>query len=194
MRIGRRRFLKIGLAAAPAVAAGGYLRFGRYPEAAAFEGLAHFSPRAGAVLGAVVEAMLPPAADRSLAAVLEHVRRIDAYLAGTAQDEIVELRWLLRAIEHATFFFGGHVRRFTRLSLRARADVLASWKTSRIAACRLGIRSLVALVFLAHYRDRAAFAQIGYPGPVVPGFEGPPGSRARYDTLAAPPGQEPSFP
>jgi hypothetical protein len=188
----RRRLLQAGLVAGPAAGLLGWLRFGRYPEAAAYEGLASLSPRAGAILAAVVDAMLPPAAPR--ARVPAHVRAIDDYLRGADPEDLSQLHALLYAIEHLTIFFGGRIARFSHLDREGRTAVLESWRRSRWGECRLGVRSLVALVFLACYRDSEAFAAIGYPGPLVPGYEGPEESRVRYDALAAPPGREPFFP
>lgn len=193
-RFTRRRLFLLGAGAG--LAGLGACRFGGYPAAARLAGLGRLSPVGAAILAAVVEAVLPPGADRSPARIEAHVRAIDAYLAaaGAPPEDVRDLHALLYALEHLTLPLGGRLRRFTSLEREGRAAVLEGLRASRFGVLRFGLRSLVTLVFLAHYRDDAAFAPIGYPGPVVPGFEGPPESRARYDALLAPPDREPAIP
>jgi hypothetical protein len=191
LRLTRRRFLV--LSGVGAGAALGYLRGCRYDDAsfAGHGALAQLSPRQGVILAAVVDTMLPPAAERAPAAIAGHVRAIDAYLTGLPAADVAQLGQCLTAIEQATLPFGGHLRRFSALDAGARADVLDAWQTSSVGLLRLGFRSLKALVFLAYYRDAAAWRPLGYAGPAMPGGGGSPEVRARYDALLAPAGTRP---
>jgi hypothetical protein len=193
VKLTRRAFL-VGGAATTATCAGlGTWRACSYPGAEAFRGLGHFSARAGFILGAVFETMLPPAADRSRETIVGHVRALDAYCDGLAPGDRAQLVQLVYALEHATLPFGGHWSRFSSLPAAARADVLASWQTAGMELRRLGYRSLKAMVFLVYYREPAAWATIDYPGPIRPRGGGDDEQRARYDALLAPAGARPGF-
>lgn len=190
MKLTRRKLL-VGAATLAAGTCVGVRGF-HYPDAAHFGGLTHLSPRAGVILAAIVDTLLPPAA-RPPDALVALVRTIDGFLAGVPAHDRDQLLQGLYAVEHGTLPFGTHVARFTSLDHAGRTDVLTAWQTSRIAKCRLCYRSLKALAFLAHYRDAAAFAPIRYPGPALPGGGGTAEVRARYAALAAPPGARPRF-
>jgi hypothetical protein len=139
------------------------------------------------ILAAVVDTVLPPAADR--AQVPGHVRAIDAFVTGLPAGDRAQLGQCLLALEHGTLPLGGKAWRFSALDRGAREDVLAAWQTASLGLLRLGFRSLKALVFLAYYRLPEAWASIGYSGPVLPG--GSPELRAAYAALAAPPAARP---
>ncbi|MBI2569791.1 MAG: twin-arginine translocation signal domain-containing protein [Candidatus Schekmanbacteria bacterium] len=186
----RRRFLKV-VAAAGAAGALGWLRCDRYPDSAMR--LEHFSGPLPLVLAAVVETMLPPAADRSPATIEKHLIDIDQYLTGFDPLDLLQLAALLYAVEHGTLWHGHALGRFTAIPPSARAAALQSWQESSVSLCRLGHRSLKSLAYLAHYRSPAAFRAIGYEGPRAPGFSGTEASRELYDPLLAPPGMEPGF-
>jgi hypothetical protein len=191
LRVTRRQVL-IGGAATLATCGGlGTWRACWYPGAAAYRGLSHFSARAGFILAAAVDAMLPDAADRAPATLRAHVEALDRYADGMAAADLEQLGQLVYALEHATLPFGGHVRRFSALSRADRRDVLADWQTAGMAMRRLGFRSLKALVFLVYYRGGESFAAVGYGGPVLPDGGGTPEVRARYDALLAPAGARP---
>ena len=191
MTLSRRQFIAATSAAAATSLA--YWRTCSYDSAQidAYADLAHLSPRRGAILAAVIATMLPPSADHAAATIAGHVRAIDAYLTGLPAADTAQLSQCLDAIEHATLPFGGHAARFTSLAPAARADVLAAWQTSSYSLARLGFRSLKALVFLAYYRDAAAWRAIRYSGPAMPDGGGAPAVRATYAALLAPPGAHP---
>jgi hypothetical protein len=186
VKLSRRAFLALGAAGAGTLT---WWRGCDYPDD--FAGLRQLSARAGFVLAAVVDTMLPPEAERTPASLRGHVQAIDAYLAGLPPADVDQLALCLSAIEQSTLLFGGHAARFTRLAREARAEVLQAWASSSFELARLGFRSLTALVFLAYYRDAAAWSRIGYPGPAMPGGGGAPDVRARYDALLAPAGTRP---
>jgi len=190
VRLTRRRLLALGAGAA--VAATGVLRLTGYADAARFGDLARLSPTAGAIMGAVVSAVLAPSADRSAAALEAHVRAVDAYLVGLDDEVVRDVHALLYAVEHLTFMTGPRLSRFSALDDAGRAAVLQGLRASAVGLLRLGLRSLVALVFLAHYRTRETFAPLGYAGPTATPESAPPEARTRYDALLAPPGAEPA--
>ena len=187
----RRRFLALGIGGGFALYAP--IRFGFYEEAEHFSALKSLSLTQGAVLAALVDAILPARADRTPERLREHVRAVDAYLQGMNPVDVRDLGLGLLGIEHATLPFGPYLRRFTRLPRGDRQAYLRGWQRSRFGLRRLGFRGIVGLVFIAYYRSPESFRAIGYSGPVVPGYEGPEESRARYDRLLAPPGAHPSL-
>jgi hypothetical protein len=191
-RLTRRRLLRLGAGGVVLAGVAGW-RFGGYPAAHVPRSLVALGASGAAIVGALVEVVLPPGSDRSPAVVRAHVRRVDAYVGGLSERSRRELRALLHCLEHTAFWFGGGVRRFSRLPSGAREAVLRGWLGSRFEVPRVAARGLVALVFLAHYVDDAAFRRIGYTGPVARGWEGPPAAAARYAALLAPPGVSPSF-
>ncbi|MCA9524499.1 MAG: hypothetical protein KC609_26210 [Myxococcales bacterium] len=188
----RRRFLKLGIAAG-AVGGVGLYRFGCY-DTAPYDGLKALSPRAAVILEAVVEAMLPPAADRSLDTRRHCVYATDTYLFGLDDSMVSQFHLLLYAVEHATLASWPHFRRLTRLSVADRARYLRRWQTAPIGKMRLGLDSLKTIVFMAYYSTKKSFAPIGYHGPITPpGFGGLPESQARYDPLLASSDARPDF-
>ncbi len=191
MKVSRRAFLALGAAGTATCGTLTWFRACDYADASAYAGLRNLSPRHGVILAAVIDTMLPPEADRAAAAIAGHVRAVDAYVTGLPVADLAQIGHCLTAIEQATLPLGGHWRRFSSLEPAARADVLAAWQTSALELPRLGFRSLKALVFLAYYRDAAAWQPIGYAGPVMPEGGGSPEVRARYDALLAPPGTRP---
>ncbi|GIW72279.1 MAG: hypothetical protein KatS3mg102_1821 [Planctomycetota bacterium] len=191
-RLSRRRLLKLGGLVAAAGGLGLY-RCGLYDERLLPPGLRVLGRREAAIAAAVIETVLPPEPPPSPERVRTLLAAIDAYLLGLPAEQVEQLRWLLLGVEHGTFWFGARLERFTRLGARGRTDVLTGWQRSRLGLARAGLRGLVALVFLAHYRDAPAFAAIGYGGPLAPGFAGPPASAARYARLLAPPEREPGW-
>lgn len=181
----RRRFVKLGILGI--LGGGAYLRACHYPRAHELREVHELSPRAAVILAAVVEAVLPPSADRGAQAVIAHVRAIDAQLASFSPEAATDFGRLLYLLEHTTLPFGGHVRRFSSLAVADRAELLAGWATSGHDLLRAGLRGLVAMVFLAYYRDASAFAAVRYPGPLLPGGGGGGG----YARLVAPAGATP---
>src|SRR6185436_12500651 len=91
MKLTRRGFLALGAAGAATTCTLGWWRCAYYPDAAAYADLANLSPRLGAILAAVIDTMLPPAADRAPEALAGHVRAVDAYLTGLAPADVTQL-------------------------------------------------------------------------------------------------------
>jgi hypothetical protein len=152
-----------------------------------YQDLHNFSARQGDILAALVDAMLPPDAERG--EVGGHVRAIDGFVTGLPAQDREQLGQCLYALEHGTLPLGGQAWRFSALAREDRAEVLYARQTASVGLLRLGFRSLKALVFLAYYRLPAAWAAVGYSGPVRP--EAPAELRARYAALLAPPGAKP---
>lgn len=191
VRLTRRRLILLAAGGAALVAVPA--RVGFYDEGG-LDGLRHLSIRQGAILLALLDALLPPFADRSREALEDHVRFIDGYLGHVPDSARRDLPMLLYGVEHLTLPYGGALRRASRLDRAARARCLLAWQTSRFGLLRLGLRSLASMAFLALYRSEDAFRAIGYSGPAMPpGWEGPEESRARYAALLAPAGARPAF-
>jgi len=185
----RRRFLALGGVAA--LGAGIWWRASGYAFQRRLSGLRALSPTAGAIVAAIADAALPPGADRRPATLAGHVREVDRFLSGVPEATVRELTAAIYGVEHLTLPLGGALRRFSRLSRPARERVLRAWQTSRVGLLRAGFRGLISLVFLAYYRDDAAFETIGYPGPIVRDGQVGAAVRRRYAALRAPAGSTP---
>jgi hypothetical protein len=186
MTLSRRAFLATCAAGSAAAGTLGWWRACHYPDEHAYADLRQLSPRHGVILAAVVDTLLPPEATRDAATIAGHVRAVDAYLTGLPAADVSQIGTCLTAVEQATLPLGGQLARFTRLDAAARAEVLAAWQTSSLEPPRLGFRALKALVFLAYYRDAAAWPPLGYAVQLPPRD-----AHARYAALLAPPGTRP---
>ena len=188
----RRTFLGLGIAGGAVLCAP--IRLSCYGHRELVEDLQNLSSTQGAILMSLVEAMLPPEADRRPEKLADHVHFIDGYLTGMDPSDVEQLRALILLMEHLTLPLAAHPLRFTRMGEGARIRYLRGWQTSRVGLRRLGFRSLKTLIFLVYYRDPEAWEGIGYPGPIAPHFAGLPQSQQLYDSLLAPLGATPSFP
>jgi hypothetical protein len=186
----RRGFIALGIGGA-AVGVCAPLRFGCYDEIPGLADLSHFSETQGHILLWLVETILPDEADRSAAALVDHVHFIDDYLTGLDPRDVDQLGIVLYLVEQLTLPFGAHLSRFSRLERAERTIYLQGWQTAEMGIRRLAYRSLKTLVFLSYYRSAEAFRTIGYTGPIVRGFPGPPEVAARYRGLRAGAGQSP---
>jgi hypothetical protein len=169
------------------------VRFRGYGNLDGYEGLQHLGATRGAVMASAIDALLPDIASRSPADSTERVQFLDGYLDGIDPDQADRIGQLLFALEHLTLPFGGHVLRFTRLSLAERREVMDGWRTSSMGLRRLGYRALCGLAFMSHYRTQFAFESIGYAGPLVRGAPPEAPGQALYDSLLAGDGVEPAF-
>ncbi|HAA53479.1 MAG TPA: hypothetical protein DCE42_01915 [Myxococcales bacterium] len=188
----RRKLLQYGLVGA---LTGGFAvyRAGFYARSAFYK-LEQLTPTTGAILYAILPAMLPSTPKRTPEELREMVECADNYITGLPATDRRLLLMLLYAIEHSTLPLGWKLSRFTRLSIPHRRVVLKHWQTHPVGLVRLGFQNLKTIAFLVHYRDKKAFDSIHYTGPMVSkGYPGPPKSKARYDKLLAPKGKEPSF-
>ena len=79
---------------------------------------------------------------------------------------------LLRLLDNAlvNMLLGGPPTPFTALSAEAQAEVLLSWRDSRLTLRRGAFKALRGACLLAYYTHPDTFAEVGYPGP--PDFSG----------------------
>ncbi|MBK8999658.1 MAG: gluconate 2-dehydrogenase subunit 3 family protein [Myxococcales bacterium] len=91
----------------------------------------------------------------------------DGYVAGLAERDRDDLMGLLAYVEHLAPIAAGFGPRFTQLAPAEQDRVLELLEASSIGLLRGGFQALKALCLMAHYRSDAAFAALGYGGPVV---------------------------
>jgi hypothetical protein len=166
----RRSFLKIGVAGAITIAAGGAIyRWSRpaaTPHRFALEG------DAWAVLAAVIPAMLGPAlpaapAARAAAVQAAAARVRDAILGLplATQKEVQDLFGLL-ALGPARRLLAGVPGGWEQAEPQQVAAFLQSWRTHRLATLQIAYMALHDLIIGAWYADPSTWEAIGYPGPI----------------------------
>ena len=155
----RRSFLKLGLAAGTALAAGGGML--------AFVGRDAEADR-GTVLAAVVPAVLGDALPSTRAqAVARTVHAVETAIAGlspAAQAELAQLFMLLASAPGRTLL-AGVGSPWAQASTDEVGAFLARWRHHRLAMLRSGYQALHDLVAGAWYAMPEAWGPIGYPGP-----------------------------
>ncbi len=169
----RRTFLVAGIAGGVALAAAGWLRWGRRPShevgvGASWTGL---DPQAPAIVAAIVPAMLagalPSAAaerQRAIADTVANVERAIAGLPDAARRELAQLFSLL-AFAPARIALAGVGERWEDAPPQAVAVFLARWRDSRFLLLRSAYDALHQLVLAARYGNPRSWPAIGYPGP-----------------------------
>lgn len=170
MQVSRRSFLKIGVAGACTLAAGGAIY--RLTNPASSPHRFALDGPAQAVLDAVIPAMLgpalPDAAEARAAAVNAASQRVrDAVLALplTTQKEVQDLFGLL-ALTPARRFVAGVKGGWREADPAQVSAFLQSWRTHRLATLQTAYLALHDLILGAWYADAAHWAAIGYPGPL----------------------------
>lgn len=160
MRADRRNFLSWMSLAGAAIGGGiALVRGGGYRVPPGVE-LGTLSPWQWAVFDAVGARILAPErADVGSFA--------DAFAAGLAERDLDDLMGLLAYVEHLAPIAAGYGPRFTQLGPREQDDVLARLEASPVGLLRGGFQALKCLALMAYYRQDAAFAALGYGGPVV---------------------------
>ena len=184
VRRSRRWFVLTGAAAVVATTTG--LRLSGYPALPEWHG-SEFSAAEAHILSAAAEAVLAPLPlgpqRTAVAAALErYVRQLPPRM----RSDIHALLWL---IEQASAPLGGEWRRMSNLALAERSHYLAQLQ-ARQGTAGDAARALRDLVVLGFYALPAAWAAIGYAGPLVPDTPRP--RRALYAQLVAPPGRLPA--
>jgi len=166
----RRSFLKIGVAGALLLAAGGAAY--RWSRPAATRNKFILDDEALAVLAAVIPSMLGPVLPDEVAARAAAVQAT----AGRVRDAILGLP--LATQKEVQDLFGllalGPARRLLARVAGgwARADAkqvdafLQSWRSNRFATLRIAYMAMHDLIIGAWYSDPATWEAIGYPGPL----------------------------
>jgi hypothetical protein len=169
MQVSRRSWLKIGVAGACTLAAGGAVyRLAYPPDAARFS----LDGEALAVLHAVIPAMLgpvlpePPAARAAaLAAASQRVRDAVLGLPLATQKEVQDLFGLL-ALGPARRLLTGVRGGWEQADPQQVAQFLQSWRTHSWDMLQVGYHALHDLIIGAWYADPSTWQAIGYPGPM----------------------------
>jgi len=169
MQVPRRSFLKIGVAGACTLAAGGALyRLAHAPSASRFA----LDGKALTVLNAVIPVMLGPvlpvaAEARALALSGASARVRDAVLGLplATQKEVQDLFGLL-ALGPARRLLAGVRGDWEQADPANVAAFLHSWRTHSLQTLQVAYQALHDLIIGAWYADPATWESIGYPGPV----------------------------
>ena len=166
----RRSFLKIGVAGALLLAAGGAAYRWTQPAAAPHKFI--LDNDALAVLAAVIPAMLGPvlpadAASRAAAVQATAGRVRDAILGlpTATQKEVQDLFGLL-ALGPARRLLAGVSGGWAQAEPQQVEAFLQSWRTHRLQTLQVAYMAMHDLIFGAWYADPATWASIGYPGPL----------------------------
>jgi hypothetical protein len=166
----RRSFLKVGVAGALLLAAGGAAY--RWSQPAATPNRFTLDNDALAVLSAVIPAMLGPvlpadatARAAAVQATAGHVRDAILGLPLATQKEVQDLFGLL-ALGPARRLLAGVSGGWSQAAPREVEDFLQGWRTHRLATLQIAYLAMHDLIFGAWYADPAAWDFIGYPGPL----------------------------
>ena len=170
MQTSRRSFLKIGVGAALALAAGGAAY--RALRGPATPGLFVLDGEAKAALGAIMPVMLgqvlpAEAAARATAvgALAGRVRLAILGLPLASQKEVQDLFGLL-ALAPARRFIAGVDASWAEASPDQVGAFLQSWRMHRFAMLQTAYLALHDLIIGAWYSDPLHWDAIGYPGPI----------------------------
>ncbi|NYE61022.1 hypothetical protein FHW58_002174 [Duganella sp. 1224] len=170
MQSSRRSFLKIGVAGACTLAAGGALY--RLANPAASPHRFALDGPALAVLHAIIPVMLGPvlpAADAAradaLRAASQRVRDAVRGLPLATQQEVQDLFGLL-ALGPVRRLLAGVAGGWEQADPRQVAAFLDHWRTHSLQTPQVAYHALHDLIIGAWYADPSTWPSIGYPGPV----------------------------
>ena len=168
--ITRRSFLKIGVAGAITLAAGGAIY--RWSQPAATPNPFVLEGDAYTVLAAVIPAMLGPALPAEpgahAAAVQAAAARVRDAVLGlplATQKEVQDLFGLL-ALGPGRRLLAGVGGGWERADPQQVAAFLQSWRTHRLAMLQVGYMAMHDLILGAWYADPSTWEAIAYPGPI----------------------------
>lgn len=162
----RRRFLKIGLAGAGLVAAGGGGLLAMRGSAPEVKGLKVLSNQSYRTLANLARTHLPRGGPFEVGADdVDLARRFDAFLADEPKKNVRDVTRALLLIELGPVIFDLKLHTFSHLSPKERLKHWEEWMTSRLLIRRqaaLAFRKFFGLVF---YDRPETWPHIGYPGP-----------------------------
>lgn len=168
MQVSRRSFLKIGVAGACTLAAGGALYRLAYPPAASRFAL---DGKALAVLHAIIPAVLGPAlpteAEAHAVALTAASQRVCDAVLGlplATQKEVQDLFGLL-ALGPARRLLAGVRGDWEQADPSQVAAFLQNWRTHSLQTLQVAYHALHDLILGAWYADPSSWEAIGYPGP-----------------------------
>ena len=164
----RRRLLQSGLAGA-ALLSGGALGLALQPGATRDprEPLLVLSPRAFAVLAAIVDRWCPAAPGLPDGGSLRVPEKVDRLLDRLDPKIAGEVERALLLLENglAGLLLDGRARPFTTLDGDAQDRALERWRTSGLSVRRQAHKAIRGLVDASYWSDPATFPFVGYPGP-----------------------------
>jgi hypothetical protein len=166
MQTSRRSFLKIGLAGALTLAAGGLL----YRQFRAAPQQFQLDDEGRSMLAAVIPVMLgpvlPSGAERaaSLQDAIEQVRLAILGLPLAVQKEVQDLFGLMALAPTRRLLAG--IPPWSEASPQQVAEFLQSWRQHRLALLQSAYHALHDLIIGSWYAQPAHWAAIGYPGPM----------------------------
>ncbi len=186
-KVGRRTWLKLGVAGGALFAVGGgvaaWLSWGYDRKLGARDRPVSLSVKEFAVVRAVVSALLPGADDLPPGNELGVAQRVDEELWAASEKQRAQLKQGLQLLEHLPLAYG-RASRFTALD----PDDAARLFTELVASDRDSVRQLALalkqLVHLEYYGDERTWAAMRYDGPLGIARK-PPASHVAYARLVA---------
>jgi hypothetical protein len=167
----RRRFLRLGLAGAAALAVGGIFAWqttGYEVPVDTERRLRALSPKEYLIVAALAARILrTDARDLPTSAELDVALFIDGMVARLDAANRRDFSSLLQLLEHAMPRGSGHASRFTRLDGDAQDAVLSAMMTSSVGLVRGAFEALKSLCVMGYFRDARTWAALGYDGPTL---------------------------
>lgn len=169
MGTSRRTFVKAGVLAALALAAGGGIyRFSHPPAPAPFALDGDARAALHAIVPAILQGALPPdagpARDAAVDAAIGRVHQAILGLPPATQKEVQDLFGLL-ALSPARRLLTGISGGWAEASVQEVSAFLQEWRVHRLGLLRSAYGALHDLVLGGWYADPSSWAGIGYPGP-----------------------------
>lgn len=186
-KVGRRAWLKLGLAGGAVLAVGGgvaaWLSWGYDRRLGARDRPVSLSVKEFAVVRAVVDALAPGSGDLPAGNEIGVAQRVDEELWAASEKQRTQLKQGLQLLEHLPLAYG-RASRFTALDSDDAAQLLVELVASDRDAVRQLALALKQLVHLKYYGDDRTWAAMGYDGPLGIAPK-PPVSHVAYARLVA---------
>lgn len=173
-RLGRRAFLKGGLAiAALGATAGALLELQPTVWRAPRQALKVLDERMFSVLAALADRICPATDGLPSAWELRVPEKVDAWLDTLHEASVSEAILALRLLESGLLglLLDGRPRAFTACPAEVQDRVLRAWRDSALLERRVAYRALAGLVSSTYWGEQATWRHVGYPGP--PAFPPP---------------------
>lgn len=169
-KIGRRRFLRVGVGAGLLLGAGSVLAWqvsGYDVPSSVERRLRALSPKEYRIVEAAALRILRTS-DASYPTDLDVALRVDAMLLSLHSADRRDFTRLLHLLEHALPWSAGQPGRFSRASGAAQ-DATLNWMATGRPLMRAGLEAIKSIVVLAYFSDDRTWDAIGYGGPMVGG-------------------------
>ena len=148
-------------------------------------GLKVLSARSWTVLDAISDVMCPGGEGRPTAGELGVAALVDAQLSTMHPADAADFNRVLLLLDNALvgLIFDGRPRHFADAPSDVRAQILASWRDSRLLVRRQAYKALRGLVMATYWAQPGTYGWSGYPGP--PDFGQSRAPADDFDALAA---------